>query len=221
MKNRTYHPRGDLIDGYPIQDHHLYGTWANMMSRCYDKKQPLFKNYGGRGITVAIEWHHFKNFARDMGLKIDDALTIERVNNSKGYSKENCKWDTRSNQCLNRRIFENNTTGYRGVVETSSGFHARFDYEGERYSIGWYKTKEDADAERNKFIDLFFTNRNAALEMIKPKARSISKTKERGINPHADGGFVVRCQKNGVRTYLGYYKTLEEAIDARDKFLAK
>jgi len=155
-----------------------------------------------------------------MGLRFDN-LTIERIDNSKGYSKENCKWDTRANQCLNRRTFKNNTSGVRGVVKTDSGYHARFDYEGERYSIGWYKTKYEADSERSKFIDLFFSDKDKAFDMIKPKARSISKTKERGINPHRDGGYVVRCQHEGKRVYLGYYKTLSEAINARDTFLAR
>lgn len=221
MKNRTYHKRGELVDGYRVMEHPLYRTWAGMMERCYNKNLHNYSNYGGRGITVDPEWHHFKNFARDMGFKIDESLSIERVDNSKGYSKDNCKWDTRSNQSLNRRTFENNTTGYRGIVKTKAGFHARFDYGYERYSIGWYKSKEEASAERIKFIDLFFTDREAAMNMIKPKARSISKTKERGINPHTDGGYVVRCQKDGIRTYLGYYQTLEEAISVRDKFLAK
>jgi hypothetical protein len=218
-KNRTYHPRNERVDGYNVGDHPLYKTWSNMLSRCHDPNQTGYENYGGRGITVCEEWHHFKNFARDMGSKSSE-LSIERIDNSKGYSKENCKWDTRSNQCVNRRIFKNNTSGYRGVVKTKSGYNSRFDYEGQRYLIGWFKTKEEADANRKIFIDLFFTDKAAALKMITPKARSISKTKERGINPHSDGGYVVRCQKNGERVYLGYYLTLQGAVNARDTFLA-
>ena len=79
-----------------------YKAWSNMKNRCLNPNWPKFKNYGGRGITVCEEWFDFRNFFNDMG-KAPKNLTLERKNNNKGYSKENCIWATISQQNYNRR----------------------------------------------------------------------------------------------------------------------
>jgi hypothetical protein len=192
-----------------------------MLGRCLNHDDPAYKNYGGRGITVCESWYHFANFANDMGMKPHPELTIERINNNAGYSPENCRWDTRSNQCLNRRIFKNNTSNFTGINRHGSRWIARFGYENERYVIGWFMTKEAASAVRDAFVELFFFDREAAMKMLPvDKARSISKTGVRGVSPHADGGYLVRCTVGGVRHYVGYFKDFTEACNARSQFLA-
>lgn len=79
-----------------------YTTWRGMRNRCTNPKAPAYKNYGGRGITVCTEWRFFKNFLRDMG-ESPKELSLDRVDNSKGYSKENCRWATKTEQAQNTR----------------------------------------------------------------------------------------------------------------------
>lgn len=80
-----------------------YSQWASMVARCTNPNNPKFADYGGRGITVCKSWmDSFVCFYRDMG-QCPPKLTIERIGNNKGYSAENCKWDTRKNQQRNTR----------------------------------------------------------------------------------------------------------------------
>lgn len=83
----------------------LRHTWANMCTRCNNPNSPVYKNYGGRGITVCEEWkHHFAPF-EEWALKngYTDELTLDRIDNNKGYSPDNCRFVTYKQQNQNRR----------------------------------------------------------------------------------------------------------------------
>lgn len=92
----------------------IYSVWSSMLSRCYNKNNPAYSNYGKRGIDVETSWHIFENFYKDMG-EAAEGLSLDRIDNSKGYSKENCKWSTWKEQASNRR--SNVLIEYNGKVQ--------------------------------------------------------------------------------------------------------
>lgn len=107
-----------------------YRTWAAVRNRCTNKKSKRYHEWGGRGITVCDRWSSYQNFLEDMGRAPSPTHSIDRKENDKGYSKENCRWATPIEQSNNTRrtvMYE-----YLGEVRTIRGW---CDIYGLRYKL--------------------------------------------------------------------------------------
>lgn len=90
-----------------IKHKDAYISWAAMLQRCDDSSRKDYKYYGGRGIKYQKSWGKFVNFYKDMGDPPYDVITKERLTLDRkevngDYTKDNCKWSTRSEQQLNK-----------------------------------------------------------------------------------------------------------------------
>jgi hypothetical protein len=92
-----------------------YKVWYSMRKRCTDPTDPAWEKYGGAGITCSEGWmKSVALFIHDMGLRPSNKYTLERIDNDKGYCKENCRWATRKEQARNRR--SNVFVQYKGTA---------------------------------------------------------------------------------------------------------
>lgn len=82
----------------------LYTIWNNMNDRCYDVSSISYRRYGAKGVTVCDEWrrsfYEFQKWAIQNGYAKD--LSIDRIDNSLGYSSDNCRWATLIEQANNK-----------------------------------------------------------------------------------------------------------------------
>lgn len=115
--------------------HRLYSIFSGMKTRCYNNKQISYQSYGAKGITICDEWlNDFKTFYDwAMANGYQDNLSINRIDNNKGYYPENCEWATKEDQ--------SNNTG-RNVMITAWGEtkNAKTWEKDERFKCNSFKT---------------------------------------------------------------------------------
>jgi hypothetical protein len=85
-------------------------SYKSMIRRCYEPKlHPGYYKYGGRGVEVCDRWRFgegdkngFNCFHMDMGPR-PQGKTIDRIDGTKGYFPQNCRWATPKEQAANRK----------------------------------------------------------------------------------------------------------------------
>lgn len=138
-----------------LKYHRLYDVWRQIIQRCNNPKNKSYINYGGRGISICNDWLDISNFIKDMYPSFQEGLSIDRIDNNKGYSPDNCRWVTKEIQARNKRLIQsNNTSGYRGVSYFihANKWTARISINSKLIHIGYYETSFDAAKAYDNFI---------------------------------------------------------------------
>lgn len=148
-----YHKEVKTTHG--LSSHPLCSVWHGMKRRCYSKKDDHYYNYGGRGITVCDEWLNDLNSFIEWGLSngYKKGLEIDRIDNNKGYSPDNCRFLTKVSNLFNKRV--QGKVRYRGVsfYESRDKYKSRVAIgNGKEKFIGYFDTAIEAARAYDKYI---------------------------------------------------------------------
>ena len=91
-----------VVKTHGMSESSEYIIWLGIKARCL-RKSISSKNYKDRGITICDRWMKFENFISDMGKRPSMEFSVDRIDNSKGYSPDNCRWATSLEQASNKR----------------------------------------------------------------------------------------------------------------------
>lgn len=176
----------------------LYGVWRGMKQRCCDKNSISYKWYGERGIDVCDEWKHsfeaFEQWALSAGYddtKSRKEQSLDRIDGSKGYSPDNCRFITHSENC--RNTSRNVLITHNGVTKCVTEWCEELDFP---------STLALARAKHSRNFAVIFENNKMAHR---------SNTGVKGISLLQSGkGYCVYAPGH---KYIGIRKTIEEAVE--------
>jgi hypothetical protein len=130
-----------------------YSSWASMLTRCRNKNRAKWHRYGGRGISVCKRWLSYDNFLADMGVP-PKGFTLERIDNDKGYSKNNCRWASLLEQSNNRgsTILIEIDGEYKSFINWCRHFNCNYSTAKNRWNRGLEGRAVFAET-KTKFVD--------------------------------------------------------------------
>ncbi len=134
-----------------IIDHPAYNSFIAMHRRCTEPASAGYSLYGGRGIKVCDRWSRrggFWTFVEDMGQKEDKTYTLDRIDNDKNYSPENCRWASKRVQAINRR--SRSPSGVNGVrwCKERKKWCVSIRHDNKRLNLGRYISLDEATSVR-------------------------------------------------------------------------
>lgn len=146
-----------------------------MKQRVTNPNVPNADSYGGRGIDMDPRWEDFQTFLSDMGER-PAGMTLDRIDNDRGYWKDNCRWATKAEQMSNTRrsvllTFEGRTQNAKAwATERGLNYNTVLG----RYRAGWPIEKV---LSKEKFYENQFTNPRRK-EDVRPHYKYRSKHEE-------------------------------------------
>ena len=139
-----------------LRSNKFYQTWYDMLQRCTNSIREDYKDYGARGITVCEEWLDIRNFTEWCNSTYPklEGYTLDRIDNDKGYSPENCTWSDKTTQSVNQRVRKDNKSGYVGVSwnKRDKKWCANIRINKISKQIGSFKDKIEAVQARDNYI---------------------------------------------------------------------
>lgn len=161
---------GGAKKGSHLLSRRSYNSWRGMIERCTNPNAQHYHLYGGVGITVCDRWMKYAEFFTDMGEPPEKRMQLDRIDSTKGYSPENCRWATPSQNCANRRGW--GKLGFKGVYQRPSRRYAAVMHVGGKtITVGTFDTPEEAakafdEATKARFGEFALTN--AAMGRLEP-----------------------------------------------------
>jgi len=134
----------ERITTHGMNETRQYQTWADMKTRCDNVKHAWYPEYGERGIGYQDSWVKFESFWEDMKETYQHHLTLDRIDNDKGYSKDNCRWAEAKYQSHNQRKSKNAKNKYIGVRidDKCDNIGVRIKNNGKNLHLGTFETEE-------------------------------------------------------------------------------
>lgn len=138
-----------------LSSHPIYKVYKDMIRRCGDPDHKDFKYWGAKGVRVCDEWlaslQSFYDWAYPQYRR---GLSIERADIDGNYCPENCRWIPKNEQSINRGIFCNNTSGFKGVsfMPARGKYKAYIGVKKKVVYLGLHLTAKDAAKAYNDYV---------------------------------------------------------------------
>lgn len=139
-----------------------YKSWHAMMERCTRSTRPNYAHYGAVGIRIEDPRRFdVRLFFEDMGAR-PKGTSLDRIDGTKGYFKDNCRWASHSVQSINKKTPRNNKVKHKNISyrEKKGEYIVRISRDNKMNYVGYYRSLEEAIVARNEAIAAY--NRTVA-----------------------------------------------------------